>query len=235
MSGKIIITGAGKGIGRAMAFMFAEKGFDLALCARTKSDLGKLKSEIEFFKPGCQIITQVCDVSDKEQLQAFAETVLTRWNGVDILVNNAGVFLPGQVINEKEGTLEQLIETNLYSAYRLSRHIAPVMMAKRKGHIFNVCSIASLNAYPNGGSYSISKFAMLGLSKALREELKPFNVRVTSLLPGATYTDSWSGSDLPEARFMKAEDIAQIVYDIYSLSANTVVEEIVLRPVLGDI
>jgi hypothetical protein len=98
-----------------------------------------------------------------------------------------------------------------------------------------MCSIASLHAYANGGSYSISKFALLGFSKALREELKPHNVKVTSLMPGATLTDSWAGVDLPESRFMRADDIAQLIFDVYNLSDSTVIEEVVLRPVLGDI
>jgi hypothetical protein len=109
------------------------------------------------------------------------------------------------------------------------------MISQKCGHIFNMCSIASLHAYANGGSYSISKFAMLGFSKSLREELKPHGVKVTSLMPGATLTDSWAGVDLPESRFMKAEDIAQLIFDVYNLSASTVIEEVVLRPVLGDI
>ena len=150
-------------------------------------------------------------------------------------MNNAGVFFPGQVINEEDGILEKLIETNLYSAYNMSRMLLPKMIEKKAGHIFNLCSVASLGAYSNGGSYSISKFALLGLSKALREELKEHSIKVTSLIPGATYTDSWSQSGLPESRFMKSEDIAKLVWDIYHLSECTVVEEILLRPILGDI
>jgi short-subunit dehydrogenase len=109
------------------------------------------------------------------------------------------------------------------------------MKAKKSGSVFNICSVAGLFAYPNGGSYSISKFAMLGFSKALREEMKEYNVKVTTLLPGATLTDSWANAPFPDSRFMKAQDIAQLIWDVEHLSANTVVEEILLRPVLGDI
>ena len=176
-----------------------------------------------------------CDMSDMEQVKSFAAKVNATWGTVEILVNNAGVFIPGQVINEAEGILEKLIDTNLFSAYNMTRQIVPGMIKAKSGHIFNVCSVASLHAYANGGSYSISKFAMLGLSKALREELKPHGVKVTSLMPGATLTDSWAGVDLPESRFMKADDIAKLIFDIYNLSETTVIEEVVLRPVLGDI
>lgn len=98
-----------------------------------------------------------------------------------------------------------------------------------------MCSVASIKAYPNGGSYSISKFALLGFTKALREELKPYNIKVTALVTGATLTDSWKGTSLPPSRFMKPEDVAQSIWDIAHLSDNTVVEEILLRPMLGDI
>jgi NADP-dependent 3-hydroxy acid dehydrogenase YdfG len=231
----IIITGASKGIGKAIALRFAAKGFAIAACARNENDLKALEAEVISLAPSLPHIFTSCDVSDKTQLDAFTSKINREWKTVEILVNNAGVFLPGQVINEADGTLEKLINTNLYSAYNMSRQIVPAMIAAKRGHIFNMCSVASLHAYANGGSYSISKFALLGLSKALREELKPHNVKVTSLMPGATLTDSWAGVDIPEARFMKAEDIAQLILDIYHLSENTVIEEVVLRPVLGDL
>ena len=231
----IIITGASKGIGRAIALKFAAHGFAVAACARNKADLHALHIAVEELAPASDHIFMTCDVTDREQLHTFAEKIRSNWKGMEILVNNAGVFLPGQVINEAEGTLEKLIDTNLYSAYHMSREIVPSMIAAKRGHIFNMCSVASLHAYANGGSYSISKFALLGLSKALREELKPHSVKVTSLMPGATLTDSWAGVDIPESRFMRAEDIAQLIYDVYHLSQNTVIEEVVLRPVLGDI
>lgn len=231
----IVVTGASKGIGRAIAVKFAEEGFTVFACARQSKDLESLMVDVYCANDITGHIIQACDMSNKEEVEKFAAAINAKCDHVDILVNNAGVFIPGEVINEAEGTLQKLIETNLYSAYNLTRALVPGMIAKSSGHIFNMCSIASLNAYANGGSYSISKFAMLGFSKALREEMKPYGVRVTSLMPGATLTDSWTGTDLPESRFMKAEDIAQLIFDVCNLSQNTVIEEVVLRPLLGDI
>lgn len=233
MNKKIVITGATKGIGHAIAEKFAKEGWDLAICARSEEDLLALKFAL--VDSHAKILAVKCDVSKKEELKAFAEKINAEFGAIDIIVNNAGIFLPGQVINEEEGTLETLIETNLYSAYHLTRMLLLKMVEKKTGHIFNLCSVASIQAYPNGGSYSISKFALLGLSKALREELKEHSIKVTALIAGATYTDSWKASDLPPDRFIKPEDVAQSVWDIYNLSANTVVEEILLRPMLGDI
>ncbi len=139
------------------------------------------------------------------------------------------------MLNEADGVLENTMQTNIYSAYYLTQQLVPAMIPHQSGHIFNMCSVASIKAYPNGGSYSISKFALLGFSKCLREELKEHHIKVTSILPGATLTDSWSGVDLPESRFSKPSDIAELIYSITQLSSLSVVEELVIRPQLGDI
>lgn len=233
MNKTIVVTGATKGIGKALVQKFASEGWNVAFCARNDSDIERLKSEIGNQKS--ESLGVRCDVTKRSELKGFADAVREKFVSIDILVNNAGVFLPGKVISEPEGTLEKLMETNLYSAYHLTRHLLPSMLEKKHGHIFNMCSVASIKAYPNGGSYSISKFALLGFSKALREELKPYHIKVTALVAGATLTDSWKGTVLPESRFMKPEDVAQSVWDIAHLSENTVVEEVLLRPVLGDI
>jgi short-subunit dehydrogenase len=109
------------------------------------------------------------------------------------------------------------------------------MIATGAGHIFTVCSIASLAAYPSGGSYSISKFALLGFTKNLRRELQPKGIKVTAVIPGAAYTDSWKSSGVPEQRLMEAEDIAKAIYHATVLSPQAVVEEIIIRPQLGDL
>jgi short-subunit dehydrogenase len=127
-----------------------------------------------------------------------------------------------------------MIAVNLYSAYHLTRALLPGMMERKQGHIFNMCSIASLKAYSNGGAYSISKFALLGFSRNLREEMMPYNIKVTAVIPGAAYTDSWVGFVDPE-RIMEASDIAQLVYAAAHLSPKACVEDIVVRPQLGDL
>ncbi|MDX5431089.1 MAG: SDR family oxidoreductase, partial [Bacteroidota bacterium] len=130
---------------------------------------------------------------------------------------------------------EKSIQTNLSSAYYLSRALIPAMKGSNHAHLFSVCSTASITAYPNGGSYCISKFALLGMTKVLREELKPDGIAVTAILPGATYTHSWSGSELPESRFMQADHIANVVFQAYQLSPQSVIEELLIRPMQGDI
>lgn len=234
MAKLLVVTGGSKGIGRAILEKFASEGFDICTCSRNKEDLEKLSSRIASeYKVKAHYF--VADMANKAQVKAFTAYVNSLQQPVDVLVNNAGHFIPGSVIDEEEGTLESMIEGNLYSAYYTTRGLAPAMRTSRNGHIFNMCSIASIKAYPNGGSYAISKFALLGLSKMLREELKDHGVRVTAVLPGATLTASWAGTDFPDERFMSSEDVAEIIFGTFSLSKRSVVEEILIRPQLGDI
>jgi NADP-dependent 3-hydroxy acid dehydrogenase YdfG len=175
------------------------------------------------------------DLSKKEQAKEFGKWVLNFGISVDILINNAGSFTGANVYDEEEGALEEMIETNLYSAYHLTRVLVPKMIEQKSGHIFNMSSIAGLKAYPGGGSYSISKFALHGLSVNLREELKQHNIKVTTVFPGAAYTDSWANSGIKKERFMEADDIAKMIFAASQLSRQACVEDIILRPQLGDI
>ena len=231
----IIVTGGTKGIGRAIVEAFMEIGFNAVTCARNEAELGEMKQNLKSQFSGQQLLTFKADLSKKHDCELFGEFVKSKVSKVEVLVNNAGYFVPGQIQNEEEGVLESLIETNVYSAYRITRAIIPTMIIAKSGHVFNICSIASIQAYPNGGSYSISKFALHGMTKVLREEMKPFGVRVTSVMPGATLTASWDGVDLPNERLMKPEDVGKAVLSCWQLSSHTVVEELILRPQLGDL
>lgn len=233
----IIITGASRGLGKAIAEKFAEdkQGNSLFLAARNKQNLEQMAKEMQARFPRAGLYTRACDLSIPEEAVAFGQWVIDQVEKVDILINNAGSFVPGSVHEEEEGSLEKMIAANLYSAYHLSRTIIPVMKAQQSGHIFNMCSIASFQAYKNGGAYSISKFALAGMTKNLREEMKAYGVKVTAIYPGAAYTDSWSSSGLSPELFMEARDIAAMVYSAAHLSAKACVEEIILRPQPGDI
>ena len=231
---KVVITGASKGIGRAIANLFAAEGAHLFLCARNEVDLYNTVAALQTGNSEAVIKAKAVDLSKKEQAIKFANWINEQAT-VDILVNNAGLFLPGSVYNEADGILEQMIETNVYSAYHLTRALLPKMMTARSGYIFNICSIASLQAYDNGGSYSISKFAMLGFSKNLREELKSYNIKVSAICPGAVLTESWGNYDNSTHRIMEADDIARIILTAVKLSPAAVIEDVVLRPQLGDL
>lgn len=230
----IIITGASRGIGKAIAEIFAANGHTLFLCSRGEVQLYKTLEELQLKYPTASIMAKPCDLSNKQQADEFADWVLSSCVP-DILVNNAGGFEPGSIYDEPEGILEKMITINLYSAYHLTRCLLPGMIEKQAGHIFNICSIAALKAYANGGSYSISKYALHGFSKNLREEMKPYNIKVTAVFPGAVLTDSWGDFDNSSNRIMEVNDIAKMVYASSQLSPAACVEDIVIRPQLGDL
>lgn len=231
----IVITGGSKGMGKAMAEIFAQAKNNIFICSRNENELIKTASEIEKNNEGSVVKYFAADLSKKVSVEKFANWILDQKIQVDILINNAGQFFPGSIYNEEEGTLEKTIEINLYSAYHLTRALLPSMMKQKSGHIFNICSIASLNAYRNGGSYSISKYALMGFSKNLREEMKPYNIKVTAVYPGAVYTDSWAASGADPKILMEADDIAKLIYTAASLSPQACVEDIIIRPLPGDL
>ncbi|QDK77086.1 SDR family oxidoreductase [Spirosoma sp. KCTC 42546] len=229
MNPLIVVTGGTKGIGRAIADRFIAEGFDAIICARSVEGLENS------FESTSKLLPIAADLSTRAGVNVLLGYIQSLNRPVDVLVNNTGVFQPGQIHNEAEGTFEQLMNTNVASAYHLTRGLVGDMISRRQGHIFMMCSTASITPYTNGGSYCISKFALLGMSRVLREELKPHSVKVTAILPGATLTASWEGTDLPEERFMKPEDVANSAWAAYSLSPGAVMEEILIRPQLGDI
>jgi short-subunit dehydrogenase len=235
MNPLVVVTGGTKGIGRAIVERFLEGKCDVITCARNNKDLFSLQQEMNALYTESQLLYKTADLSVREELNDFIAFVQAMNRPVKVLINNTGVFIPGQIHNETEGTLEKMIETNVYSAYHLTRGIIGGMMEQKTGHIFNICSTASITAYTNGGSYCISKFALLGMTKVLREEMKPHQVKVTAVIPGATYTDSWHGTELPQERFMDSKDVAESIWAAYSLSPRSVIEEILIRPQLGDL
>jgi short-subunit dehydrogenase len=230
-----IITGATKGIGRAVLMALAGEGWNVAATSRSLQDLQSLQKEVYQKYPGRECLIHVVDFSKKEETMAYGRTIIEAWPNIDLLVNNAGIFFPGTAHGEEDGTLEKTLDVNLFGPYHLTRSLLPGMMERRKGQVINICSIASIAAYPNGGAYTISKFALLGFSKILREEMKPYGIKVTSILPGATWSASWGDAPYPRARLMPPEDVAEAVVSCTRLGPSSVVEEVLIRPQLGDL
>jgi short-subunit dehydrogenase len=230
-----VITGASRGIGKAVAEIFAANGHDLYLISRSDIALYKAMGDLQKKYPDVNIKAKAFDLSKSVEAKKAGNWMVDAGVVPDIVVNNAGLFEPGSIFSEPEGLLERQIATNLYSAYHFTRSVLPKMILRRTGHIFNMCSIASLHAYHNGGAYSISKYALHGFSKNLREEMKPYNIKVTAIHPGAVLTDSWGNYDNSEKRIMEAGDIAKMIYACSQLSFAACVEDIVIRPQLGDL
>lgn len=219
-----VITGGTKGIGKALVDQFLSKGFKVFTTARSTNS----------FTDGALDVFQA-DLSLKEQAQAFADHIQSNTTYINVLVNNVGTYIPGSLTKEEDGVFETQINTNLASTYHVTRGLIELVKVGKRPYIFNICSTASITPYINGGSYCISKYAQLGLTKVLREEMKEHKVRVSAVLPGATRTSSWDGTDLPKERFIFPESVAQLIWAAYQLPDNSVMEEILIRPMEGDI
>ncbi len=231
----VLITGASQGIGAAIAKVFAKevRGVRLALVARNATNLGAVARACA--KLGAVVEIFACDVVTEEAVMAMAKAVAKKFGTIDVLVNNAGVFASAPFAQTKVTEFDRIVAANLRSAFLVSRAFLPAMLKRKSGDVFFMSSIAGLGAYPGGAAYCAAKFGVTGLAKVLRAETKKSGVRVCCVHPGATWSPSWSGSGVQPERIMPAEDVARAFLDVYRLGRRTVIEEIVLRPQLGDL
>lgn len=229
----VLVTGGTRGIGKAIVLQFAKLGYNVATCGRDQSNIKKLQATLSDLD--IDFLIETCDVRNRNEIASFLNKVVSKFSGLDILINNAGVFHPGTITDESDDSFEVMMETNLNASYYFSKLAIPALKESNNAHLFNICSTASITPYKNGGTYCISKYAQYGLTKVLREELKDDNIKVTAVLPGATRTDSWDGTDLPDSRFLNVDSIAELIVHAYQLPKNAVVEELLIRPMLGDI
>ncbi len=231
----VLVTGASQGIGAAIAKVFAREmpGVRLALVARNARNLATVQRTC--VKLGAVAEVFACDVADEAAVDALRVAVTKRFKAVDVLINNAGVFVAAPFAETKVADFDRIVAANLRSAFLVSRAFVPAMVTRGRGDVFFMSSIAGLGAYPNSAAYCAAKFGVTGLAQVLRAETKAAGVRVCCVHPGATWSPSWSGSGVKAERIMPAEDVARAFLDVYRLGRRTVVEEIVLRPQLGDL
>lgn len=230
-----IVTGATKGIGRAVVMHLAANNYNVALCARDEQQVKKLLEELSAKYPELRFYGMAADMENMSEVVNFAAFADKNLKSIDVLINNAGLFIPSALMKEEETALERQMKVNVFTPHYLSKFFAEKMISKGGGYIINVCSIASVKPVISASSYSVTKMALLGLTKVLREELLPFGIKVTAILPGATLTDSWSGTSLPRERFVDPDDIAKSVISCLQMSAGANIDEIIIRPLKGDI
>jgi len=223
-----VITGGSKGIGLALVKRFLEQGFKVVSVSRSMGELSPLQDQY-----GSQLVVMFADLSQKQAVLDTAQTILQQIESIDVLINNAGVFLPGAITQESDEDFELQMALNLNASYYLTKRLIPNLA--KGGYVFNICSTASEKAYANGSSYCISKHALLGFTKVLRAELMNQGIAVSAVLPGPTLTDSWEGTDLPASRFIQTEAIANTILMAWENRSSMVMEQITLRPMLGDI
>ncbi len=231
----ILITGASQGIGAAIAKTFAAElpGVRLALVARNEKNLQVVAGE--GLKLGAAVEIFPCDVSSEKSVAKMAKAVARHFGPVDVLINNAGAFAMAPFAQTSLAMFDDMLATNLRSAFLVTQAFLPAMVQRKRGDIFFMSSIAGLGAYPQAAAYCAAKFGVTGLAQVLRAETKIQGIRVCCVHPGATWSPSWAKSGVKPVRIMPAEDIARAILDVHRLSRRTVVEEIVLRPQLGDL
>jgi len=223
-----VISGATRGVGRALALTLAKEGYDLALSSRNITDLTELKAEIET-SFNTSVLVFDADLSVKDEAISFSNKVLETFKTVDVLINNLGRYNIGKFTDE-DCDLGLMMKTNLNSAYHITKSIAVNMGNNNNGHIFNICSVLSLSPRVDAATYTISKHALKGFNDVLREEMREHNVKVTAIYPGSINTSSWEGIIAPKEKFVQPEDIAETVKTCLSISENANIEEIVINP-----
>lgn len=236
LSGKTaLITGATKGMGLAISEKLAENGCNLYLSARDVQALNRVKQRLEKTHPAIQVNVHAGDLSNKQEVHTLGDWVTGQKSAVDILINNVGIYRPVSILDESAEDYETQMQINYYPAYYLSKTLGSRMRDNRSGHIINISSIASRSPVATAGTYTVTKYAIRGLTQVLREELRPFGVKVTEIIPGSTRTASWQGTTIPDERFVLPEDIAQAVLTSLAVSAGAGMEEIRITPTYGNI
>jgi 3-oxoacyl-[acyl-carrier protein] reductase len=208
-----VITGAGKGIGRAIAEVLAKEGVNLGLIARTAADLEQLQASLGDTY-GVKVVSAVADVSDRTQAEAAVASLEMELGAIDVLINNAGTATFGTVLDMDPEEWERIVRVNLMGTYYVTRAALPSMVAQSSGTIINISSTAGERGAATTSAYSASKFAVLGFTESLLQEVRKSNIRVTALTPSTVNTELASSAGLKigdEDRMMQPEDVAELV------------------------
>ena len=207
----VLVTGAGRGIGRALAHAFAAEGARVALQGKTKKNLEKVQRELKAL--GARTVVLPGDVSDEGTVSRCVAAAEQELGPIDVLVNNAGIFATGPIDKIDAIVFDRVIEVNLRGPFLMSRAVLPGMKSRRRGHIVNIASTAGRRGFPGGGAYCASKFGLAGLTEAMRYDVRAFDVRVTCVFPSSVATDLAREHDagLNEARAIQPEDVASAV------------------------
>ena len=207
-----LITGAGKGIGKAVAIALAKEGVNLILVSRTKSDIDQLAEETA--KLGVKTLALSADVSDINSINTAVEKAIVEFKSIDILINSAGIASFGKFLELEPEAWERIIQVNLMGTYYTTRAIIPNMIERQTGDIINISSTAGLNGNALTSAYSASKFAVLGLTDSLMQEMRKHNIRVTALTPSTVATDMAKDLNLTDGnpeKVMQSEDMADLI------------------------
>ncbi|MBN2073862.1 MAG: SDR family oxidoreductase [Actinobacteria bacterium] len=229
----ILVTGASRGIGRAVSRAVAGAGANVILTARSEDALSDLKKEILSSGGRAEYIT--ADLESEKEIQDLFSKIGENYSGLDVLINNAGIARAGELVDCPIRDFNMLMNVNLKAVYLCCKHALKMMIAAGSGYIINISSVVGIKGYANQAAYSASKHGVVGLSKALADEVQKYGIRVSLIHPGGVDTDLVKGTrpDLDSSLLLKPEDIAQAVLYLLSLSPRAMVDEIYIRRSLG--
>ncbi len=230
---KAFITGASLGIGKAIAEALAAEGYDLILNARNSERLMYFSKNLTEKYPSIHCDCLAADLTDPKERSTLTQSIRSRHQKLDVVVNNAGVFETGDSLQEP-GVFETAVDLHLKAPFYLIKDLSPILMVSNRAHIINIGSVQSEMPNAQSPAYSVSKYALRGLSANMREVFKKDGIKVTNVMPGYTWSNSWHGAEIPRERLMEPEDIAKVVVCALTLGKSAVMEEVVLRPQLGE-
>lgn len=224
----VVISGATKGVGKALAYFFAAKGYSLVIGARSQQKLEEIAADLKE-KFAINVAAIKCDFSNEKEVLNFCNKLKQNYTQVDVLVNNVGQYIPDTLTKNSLNTFHQMMQTNLNSAYYLTTNLIP-LLKQGKSMVFNICSALSKKVRTEAASYTIAKHALKGFNDLLREELRDKKIKVTAIYPGSINTPSWDGINAPVHEFVQPQDIVTTVEACLNISAHAFIEEVTINP-----
>lgn len=229
LEGKVaLVTGASRGIGKAIARTLGRMGAVLSLCARDAQKLQSARRELE--ADGAKVLDVAADVSRPDDIASLVQTTERSLGPIEILVNNAGIGHFAPIQEASEANWDATLDTNLKAVFLLSKAVAPGMISRRSGHIINIASLAGKNAFAGGSVYCASKWGLLGLTQCAAEDLRPYGIRVSAICPGTVATDFSPHSGKDPGKMLQPEDVAHAVEMILTQAKQSFISEVLLRP-----
>lgn len=229
------VTGASVGIGRAIAEIFATSGHMVICSARRKAKLDSVVSNIR--KNGCNAEAIVCDIAKEADVKRTVKKILKDHGRIDALINNAGVTEFKSFADSTVKDFDNIMSVNLRGSFLCMKEVLPGMLKRKDGQIINILSVAAITTFENSSLYAASKAGLKAMSEGLRKEVRGNNIKVINIMPGATATDMWDKDFLKKNfnRMMTSEDIGWLTLDVFNQPKALVTEDIVVRPIKGDV
>jgi NADP-dependent 3-hydroxy acid dehydrogenase YdfG len=223
-----LITGSSRGIGLAIARRLGQMGARVSLCARKKTDLDRAAADLR--AAGIEVLAVPTDVTRPDEVSRLVSETQRSLGAVDILVNNAGIGIFGPFYHQTEADWNSVLDTNLKSVFLTSRAAAPEMIRRKSGHIINISSLAGKSTFANGAIYCASKWALLGLTGCMAEDLRAHGVRVSAICPGSVATEFSPHAGKDPSKMLQPDDVAHAVAALVTQSPGSFISEVHIRP-----